>query len=355
MATIYDVAKLAGVSPATVSRVLNGNYPVSEKRRQLVREAIRELDFRPSIVGRNLGRGVNRTVLVASSTFSPVMAGECVRGIHDVLRAQNYDMLMSLITPDLQEDGNFRTEAWSDHVRYVQRGLVGGAILLGPVATSTLRQIGDIPVILSNTSGYAEQEPGYPYCISFSDYEAEYDITTRLIARGHRRFGFFAYRRESEPGFPAFSRNRERGMRDALAEFGLADIPVTRAICHGDVSDCYLDALQAAQEFLRLPRAQMPDVILCCFDTLALALIHALQGAGLRVPEDVAVVGFDNSPATRYCQPQITSLFHPSYEAGVASARLMIDLLEGRQQQPVHITMPHKIVVRGSTGPLPEL
>ncbi len=347
MATIRDVARLADVSVATVSRVLNGNYPVSEEKKKAVQRAVKELNFTPNLIGRNLGRSHNRTILVALNAMSGTLMGESLQGVNDVAAERGYDVLMTYLPSDRDKPSAF---SWQRCVEYLQGGFAGGAILLGPVATDSipLEQLRDIPVVRCGEGVFHMGGN----CVTYDNALAAYDLTKRLISKGCRRFAFVLSQKPAETEPSDYSQARERGMRRALEEAGLPFRPEWSLVCRQETSaqdTSYTAALESMRFFTQLPPDQRPDAIICTFDVLALACVHTLQQAGIRVPEEIAVAGFDDSAAATYCNPGITSVRQPSRQMSQEATRILIELMEGKRQNGVRVLLPHSITERGST------
>jgi len=349
VATIHDVARRAGVSAATVSRVLNGNYPVSEETKKKVQQAVRELDFIPNLMGRNLGRVHNKTILVALNAMSGVLMGESLQGVNDVAVELGYDVIMIYLPTDPQKVSAF---SWERCVEYLRGGLAGGAILLGPVATDTvpLELLHDIPIVRCGEGVFHMGGN----CVTYDNEQAAYDLTKRMISQGYRNFSFVLTQKPNETEPSDYAVTREDGMRRALKEAGLSYHPEWQLVCRQATEDhdlSYAKARRQMRFFTEMPKEHRPDAIICSFDTVALACAHALTEAGIRIPEDIAIAGFDDSVAATYSVPMLTSVRQPSRQMSREATRLVIDLMEGRRESGVRILLPHSISERGSTVP----
>ena len=343
MATIHDVARLAGVSVATVSRVLNGNYPVSEEKRKQVQKAVRELNFKPNILGRNLGRVVNRTILVVTSATSGMLFTETIEGINEAANAAGFDMLIAYLPYGADRP---QSTSWNKCVEYLEGGLAGGVILLGLAAIQALSNsdLGQIPVVQCSETVLDY----FPNSVTYDNRAASAQLTRHLIAQGYRRFGFVLCRKPYEQEPSRFSLEREEGLRQALAEAGLPAHPEWNVCCLQQPG-AYAEAAETLRFYTQLPPDARPDAILCAYDTLALACVNTLQQAGLRVPEDIAVAGFDDSETALFSSPMLTSVHQPGREMGRESVRLLVELVRHERESGAQVILPCRVVARGST------
>ena len=344
MATIHDVAKLAGVSVATVSRVLNGNYPVSEEKRKRVQSAVKQLNFRPNILGRNLGRGMNRTILVVTSAAAGMLFAETLEGINEEADRAGFDMLLAYLPT---APGMPRATPWNKCAEYLEGGLAGGVILLGLTAIQAMQgsAIGDIPVVQCSETVV----DSFPNSVTYDNAQAAAELARTLIARGRRRFGFVFCRKPYETEPSHFSHEREAGLRRALQEAGLPHHPEWN-VCCVQATRANAQMEQDLQFYARLPADGRPDAILCSYDVPALLLEQVLTQAGIRVPEDIAVAGFDDSELVSFGRPPLTSVHQPGREMGRESVRLLVQLVRGERENGAKVLLNCRVVERGSTG-----
>ncbi len=346
MATIRDVATLAGVSVSTVSRVLNGNYPVSTEKKEAVRRAVETLDFTPNVMGQGLSRLHSKTILIIYTAASGRFLQNSLQGIFEVTNAVGYDALMVYLPTAPASPSSV---SWSRCVELLRGGLAGGVLLLGPVVADPFyqKQLEHLPAVrcgedISLFSGNT---------VVYDNEYAGYDLTKRMISRGCKRFSFVLSQMPEEESPSAYTLSRKNGMLRALREAGIPYDETLTLICHqsSDVSAAYSETRTQMSFFAELPPEKRPDGIICSFDLLALACVHTLQAAGIVIPDDVAVAGFDDSEAATFCLPPLTSVRPPSREMGREAARMLIDLMEGKRENGTRVTLPHSIVERGST------
>lgn len=336
MATIQDVARVSGVSVATVSRVLNNNYKVSEKTRKIVLDTIKQLDYRPNIVGRNLSRNKNRTILVVSG----VIDDEMLRGAAAAAKELGYDIILSY-SPLNSSD--------KDALKYFENGLASGVMFMN-FFTSDKRKIElcrKYPVV--QCADYLDMPESHS--VSINDEAACYQITEMLIKDGHKRFAFIGHR--SIPNQTMhYSIERVNGFRRALKDGG---IPASRQSLHLFKwnANSYDGAVNAAEQWLKLPANKRPDAVVCVNDVTALGFVNTLLRAGIRIPQEVAVTGFDNRRSSTSF-PKITTVAQPFFEMGAESVRMLVGIMNGEEQTPKQVFLDHEIIVRGSTDPTKE-
>ena len=331
-ATIFDVARHAGVSIGTVSRVTNNRDRVHPETRERVLRAIRELNYRPNPVARGLaGQQTNTLGLVIPQVNDPFFF-QIVRGVEDAASDAGYNLL---IASQPQQPGEHK------YLSFFHRGHVDAMVLVAiDVRADEVQAITDrgLPIIL------VQQDVGanIPSFLVDNYYGAR-AMTEHLLEHGYRRLGYIA-----GTNYTPDNRERLRGMRDVLSAHGLT-LPDDH-IAHGN----YLrdSGFHAMQKLLALsPR---PEAVFAANDQMAADAIMAAQAAGLSVPDDIAVVGFDDGPVARYTNPPLTTVSQPVYDLGWQAARLALEVSRpDRDTLPVTprlVQLPTTLVVRQSCG-----
>lgn len=335
MTTIDKVAKLAGVSPATVSKVLNNRPYVSAETRSIIERVIAETGFVPSQRARGLSK--RRSFILGllipytpDQVFTDPHLLECIRGIESEANEHEYNVLLSTARAP--------SEAASACVRLLRSDVIDGAVVLEtldlkPFAEGLGRREAPLVVI-----GYAHAEG---ICsVHADDYGGARQATEHLLAQGHRRIGVIS----SAPR-PFALEERMRGIHEALAGAGLQHDP--RLLALGDFS---VESGEAAgAHLLALP--ERPSAIFALNDRMALGVMRAAQSRGLRVPEDLSIVGFDDIALATLVTPALTTVRQPGFELGAAAARQLFALLES-QPSPEASVIPTTLLVRGSTTEL---
>jgi len=331
-ARIADVAALAGVGVATVSRVMNGSPSVRPATRERVLEAVRTLNYRPSSMARNLS--LQRTMVVAALLpwFTNPSAVQRVRGIVEGLSSSQYDLMVFDIESEDRQRRAFELFDRGDRAD----GLLVVSTLPPEQEVERIRAA-RIPCILVDAV-----HPALP-SIAVDDVGGGELATRHLVELGHRRIALIG---DPPPEFRfEWSRDRTRGYAQALRQAGIAVRPeyvregtrllhVARAI---------------ATELLSLP--ERPTAIFASSDTQALGTLEAARTLGIRVPQELSVVGFDDIEVASYVG--LTTVRQPLAESGRRGAQLLLRALGGRPVDLRTELLPLELVVRGTTGPAP--
>jgi LacI family transcriptional regulator, repressor for deo operon, udp, cdd, tsx, nupC, and nupG len=329
-ATIHDVAARAGVSTATVSRTLASPELVSEAARGRVLTAIKATGYTPNIAARNLRARRTMLVLVVVPNIGNHFFAEVLRGIDDELVGSGYGMIIANLDNQPEREARYVDLAFA--------GQVDGVLLLGGrIPTSNGRQMSDAKLPMA-TICVAIRGSGLPF-VMVDDIEASRRVVEHLYALGHRRFGYIAG--------PVGNMNeigRRRGFVAALVERGVD--PEEAVYWPGDFM---LQAgVDAGRDFLA--RKERPSAVYAVSDHMAIGFMKTVTAAGIQVPRDVSVVGFDGIEFSDYVTPTLTTIRQPRHELGAAAARMLLEALGGSKRRGgVHLDAP--LLVRGSTGP----
>jgi LacI family transcriptional regulator len=325
-ATLNMVAKKAGVSPSTVSRILNGTAKVSAVKQASVNAAIEELGFRPDPVARSLAGGRTMSIGVLTQFIDSPYYGEALRGIEDELHKANYVPLFV--------SGHWNESEEKDRIFMLQERKVDGIIVLtGKLSDDTLVEMAaNIPVVVT---GRRLSAPGL-FSIDFDNSEGASLAVRHLHALGHRRVAFI-----SGPLDHPDAAQRLQGYREEASLKGM-EIDDNLVV----ISD-YQEA-GGFRAMNNLLTARVPfTAVIAANDQMAYGARLALHRSGLRVPEDVSLIGFDDLPHSAFSLPPLTSVRQSVYEIGVAAAKAMFHLLS-KQKPPVSL-VEAELVVREST------
>ncbi len=332
-ATIHDVAARAGVSTATVSRTLASPKLVSDDARARVLTAIKATGYTPNIAARNLRARRTMMVLVVVPNIGNHFFAEVLRGIDDELVGSGYGMIIANLDNQPEREARYVDLAFA--------GQVDGVLLLGGrVPSGNGRQMSDAKLPMA-TICIAIRGSGLPF-VMVDDIEASRRVVAHLHGLGHRRFGYIA-----GPAGNINEVGRRRGFVAALAELGLD--PADVIYWPGDFM---LQAgVDAAQNFLL--RKERPSAIYAVSDHMAIGFLKTVTAAGVRVPRDVSVVGFDGIEFSEFVTPTLTTIRQPRHELGANAARMLLAALAGSNRRGgVHLDAP--LLVRGSSGPAPK-
>ncbi len=332
-ARIADVAALAGVGVATVSRVLNGHASVRPVTRQRVLEAIDVLDYRPSALARNLSLGRAHAIGVVVPFFTSASAVERIRGVVTGLAGSPYDLALFDVESEERRMRAFRLFDRGDRAD----GLL--AISVIPPANEAARmRKARLPVVLVDA----------PYddlpTVLIDDVAGGELATRHLVELGHRRIAFVGDKPRDDFRFAA-SRDRTRGYELELERAG---IEVRREFVREGTLSRHV-ARSIALELLRL--GEPPTAIFAASDTQALGVLEAARELGKRVPEELSVVGFDDVELAAYAG--LTTVRQPLFESGLRGAQLLLQVLEGEELGAYTELLPVELVARSTTGPPP--
>ncbi len=330
MATIHDVARRARVSASTVSHVVNGTRYVSEATRARVEDAIAALGFRPNALARSLRRGKSHTLgLILPDSANPFFA-EMGRE----LQTSAFEAGFSVVLCNTEND----REKERLYLNVLVRNQVDGILL---VATGDRSHFLDgtlgnrLPLV---TLDREATRPGLDSVIA--DHLSGGLLATRhLLALGHRRIACIA-----GPARLSSSEQRLAGWRKALAEAGVR--PTDDLVHHGDFHP--ESGWAAARRFLR--GAPPPTAVLACNDLMAFGVLRAADELGRSVPEDLAVVGYDDIELSRYTVPPLSTVAQPKREMAREALRLMTRRIEAGPLRPQKRRLPVSLVVRQTCG-----
>ncbi len=330
-ATIADVAERSGVSTATVSRVLSGAVPARDATRERVLAAARDLDYRPSGIARALKRSETRTIGLLITDIGNPFFPQIVRAIEDEAHQRGYGVVLCNAADDPD-----RELAYLD---ILLERRVDGLIV---ASARTTRRHADrlasvpMPVVLVNSDVAADGLPG----ITVAHRHGARMAAEHLLALGHRRLAHVT----APSSQAAAARQRLAGVTDALRAAGLN--PSSLLVAGGDE---HVDGGARATELL-LAEHPAPTGIVCYNDLTAVGALRAIHAAGLRVPHDVSVVGFDDIELAAWTDPPLTTIRQPTDALG----RWAVERLTAAEppiRAAERVVLEPTLVVRGSTGP----
>lgn len=322
--TIREVARHAGVSVATVSRALNGSERVKARTRERVLRAARQLRYVPNGSARSLTTSETRTLGVLLPDLYGEFFSELLRGIDQTARRSRYHTLVSSSHNDVGE---------LEAALRAMSGRVDGLIVMTPALEADLLEAnlpGSLPVVLVN----CPVEGSTFSTVATDNYGGAFAMAGHLRAHGHERVALI---RGPEGNHDALE--RLRGYRDAMGGAGLIEEP-------GDFTE--RSGYEAAQRLLA--RSPRPTAVFASNDSMAIGALRALHEAGLRVPEDVAVAGFDDIPVARYVSPPLSSVHVAINEMGRRAIDLLLVCVAEPGRAPESLTLPTRLVLRESSG-----
>ena len=326
--TIYDVARKADVSLATVSRVLNNPTRVKEKTRNRVLEVIKELGYRPNAIARGLASRRSTNIGLIVPTLSRASISEMTNGIADIADKYRYSVFLNVT----HNETELQTDSWENMIA----SQVDGVLLASDQLSEDQidRLLGEtIPTVLL---GFRDIEGRVPaVLINYS--QAAYDATKKLIANGNKDVAFLTVEEtlETDP-------DKEAGYLKAIEEAGL-----TPRILK--FSDKFEASTAEFKTFFENEKA--PGAALAVRDSMAIGFMNAALDSGLSVPDDIEVVGFQNTQYALMSRPQLSTVNVPTYEIGAVAMRLLTKLMNKEEEvvEEEEVVLPHSFVWRGST------
>jgi LacI family transcriptional regulator len=334
--TIIEVAARANVAFSTVSRVLNGGYASAEVRAR-VEQAARELNYTPSPIARNLKTGRQGCIGVVVESSQCSWFTQVLGGIEEAL----VDQTVSALLGSLNLRGSYdpsTVERWIADRRV--DGLIFARCTRREERLVTLARDAQIPMVFVAPDENFSAGPVFV----LRNREAARMLTEHLIALGHRRFAFVGPAEKT-----ADATERLNGLREALAAAGLELDPA-----HIQFAETFPreGAVAVAAHWLALPRASAPTAVMCGNDMLAIEFLRVILQHGVRVPDDLSVVGFDGVPEGALYWPGLTTAKQPSQALGSAACRVLMQIIENPQTgSPDLVDLPAELIVRESSGP----
>lgn len=328
--TIYDVAREANVSMATVSRVVNGNPNVKPATRKKVLEVIERLGYRPNAVARGLASKKTTTVGVIIPDISNPFFAELARGIEDIATMYKYNIILSNSDQNMDKELHLLNTMLGKQVDGIV--FMGGNISEEHVAEF---KRSPAPIVLAGSLEDSEQVPSVNI-----DYEqATFDAVNTFIEKGHKKIAMVI-----GPFHEPINKEKKLvGYKKALETAG---IPVDEAlIVEGDYT--YDSGIEAFDKLIELP--EKPTAIYVGSDEMAVGVVHGAQDKGYSVPDDFEVISSDNTRISLMVRPQLTTVIQPLYDIGAVAMRLLTKFMNKEKVSEHTVVLPHRIELRSST------
>jgi LacI family repressor for deo operon, udp, cdd, tsx, nupC, and nupG len=332
--TLRDVAERAGVSIRTVSNVVNGYARVTESTKVRVQAAIDELGYRPNLMARNLKQGRSRIIALVVPALDVPYFAELVRLIIGEARARGYAVLIDQTDGDVERERELITQA-SGAVSF--DGVIVSPLALTAADLEPSRR-SSVPILLLGEKIFDSAADH----VAIDNVAAAREATAHLIALGRRRIGAIGVQQDPTDGTAVL---RTRGYREAFAQAGME---VEESLM---VSTPHYERKHGAAAMAKLlDQGDPPDAVFCFSDLLALGAMRVALSRGLRIPQDLALAGFDDIEDGRYSTPPLTTIAPDKrHLARAAVERILARIGSHGGDEPVEITSPHRLVVREST------
>jgi LacI family transcriptional regulator len=331
--TLEDIAKRAGVSRATVSRVINGENNVKEQTRALVMEVIQQSNFQPNVAARSLAAGRTNVIgLVIPAGVSAIFTDPyfplLIQGVSSACNAREYSVMLWLAEPEFE--------------RRMMRQILHSGLLDGVVVSSMLMEDPIVQSLHDSKKPFILVGRHPTLDVNYLDVDntnGAREATLHLLRLGHKRVGTI-----TGPQNMIAGNDRLQGYRQALEERGIGVRP--ELIAEADFSEA------GGYAAMRRLLPHRPTAIFTASDSMAEGALRALREAGLRVPQDVAVVGYDDMPNAARINPPLTTVRQPTNRMGALAVNALIDIIQNPGSHKRHIVLPVELVIRESCGTL---
>ncbi len=335
MVTIKDIAKAAGVSPSTVSRVVSNHPRISKATSQKVKRIMEEMGYHPNVMAKSLVSKTTKTLAImlprpAEELFQDFFFGELLRGILTQSTRSGYDMLLAAATSPQDENETIS--------RLVLGRRVDGVILLSARTNDPLIDLLDsyrFPTVLIGRSGGHHQ---HILSVDNNNEQAAFDATHHLILQGHERIGFV-----SGPPNLTVSHDRMEGYRRAMREAGLAIRP--EWIVEGEFLQ--QSGYRAMSFLMGMP--ERPSGLVVIDDVVGFGVLRGLHELGYKVPGDISLVSFNNIALSELASPPISSIDIGTYQLGYTASQLLIKRINEEIIHQHRTIIPHRMIVRESS------
>lgn len=326
--TIADIAKLAGVSNAAVSRYFNHGY-ISEEKREAIRRVIEETGYQPSLQAQTLRTGKTKTIGVIAPKMSSASLGSVIEGVLSVLNEKGYQMLLSVTQNDLKRE--------IEYLRAFDDKRVDGIVLLASVFTPEHKKVlknMNVPVIVLG------QKFDGQYCVFHDDYHGMYDLTKLVIDKGRKKIGYMGVMAQDKAaGF-----ERHRGFRAAMEDAGLEVRDEHCIIAKFSAQSGY----EKAEEMLK--RYPDMDGLICATDEIAIGAMQYFLSHGISVPEDIYIAGQGDSMLARVAGHSISTVHYSYKKSGEVAANMLMEILTTGETAIKEIMLGYYIVDHATYG-----
>jgi LacI family transcriptional regulator len=331
--TLEDIAKRAGVSRATVSRVINGENNVKEQTRVQVMEVIQQSNFQPNVAARSLAAGRTNVIgLVIPAGVSAIFTDPyfplLIQGVSSACNSREYSVMLWLAEPEFE--------------RRMMRQILHSGLLDGVVVSSMLMEDPIVQSLHDSKKPFILVGRHPKLDVNYLDVDnvnGAREATLHLLRLGHKRIATI-----TGPQNMIAGNDRLQGYRQALEERGVAVRP--ELIAEGDFSEA------GGYAAMRRLLPHRPTAIFTASDSMAEGALRALRESGLRVPQDVAIVGYDDMPTAARISPPLTTVRQPTNRMGALAVNALIDIIQNPGSHKRHIVLPVELVIRESCGTL---
>ena len=321
--TIRDIAREAGVSPSTVSRVINESAPVNKELKERVLKAIEKLGYSPNPIARSLRKGYTDTVGFLVPDITNPFFSHTIKGAEDFFKNKDISLIVCSSNHDIKEEERLLQILFSKKI--------DGLLFIGSGRQNQVleRFLYDLKIVFVDRI-YKDLNSFY---VTSDNYSGMKQIVNYLVKIGHKSFVLLNGEKDTYS-----ASERLRGFLEALKEHGIEEYQVF----FGKFT--YESGFSLTKKLRKIP-----DAVVCGNDLMAYGAIDALEEMGYRVPDDVSVTGFDDIPFSKHYKPSITTVKQPFHKMGYEAARMLYKLMKGRIKRPKGIVLETELIVREST------
>ncbi len=323
-----DIAKIVGVSESTVSRAINNKPGVGEKSKEEILEVAKKYNYRPNQLARNLAKQSTNMLGLILPDISSLFYSEVAKGIQDVARENNYQLILCNTDCDSQEE--------KDYIEWMQNNKIAGIIFLGKGLDNDeiiKLALSDYPLVLADR---LIEELMIPSVIIDNNAGA-YNATEHLINKGYEEIALI-----NGPKKELRSQSRLQGYKKALVDFGIefkSELVLNKELTRESGYQSFLELMEFENP---------PTAIFAANDLLAVGLVEAIKTGGYLIPDDIAVVGFEDTIVTSIINPSLTTVAQPMYQLGVLSAQKLFSLIKEEEVKEQIKILETELIVRDS-------
>lgn len=336
MHTIFDVAKEAGVSKSTVSRVLNHDKKVKDETRILVEEAIKKLEYSPSYFAQGIRTRKTMTIAMLVPEYTNVFYNEMFRGVEDVALQHGYLVLIC----NTERHSTSEVEYTKELIKRQVDGIIYNTYTSNGEIIEYLKELSkQLPVVFMNRLFSASEDISY---VVTDGYQSTEKAVNYLIERGHKKIGYIRHNKSisvTEERYEGYKKGLEKNHIKFQKEY-------VYEVRYETEPDYIKLGQEAARYFAGLK--EKPDAILAAIDTMAIGCIQGLKKEGIRVPEDISIIGYDNISLSELIDPPLTTIAQPIRQLGRTAAEIVIAKIEGRKIED-KIEFEGELILRDST------
>lgn len=326
--TISEIAKLAGVSTAAVSRYFNDGY-ISDQKREKIRKVVEETGYKPSVQAQMLRTKKTKTIVILVPRINSVSGTDVISGAKQVLEQKGYRMLLSSYDLDLKKE--------LEYLKYFDETMADGIILLASIYSPALKKVIlalPVPVVV-----IGQNIPGC-YCVYHDDYHAMCDMVNFVLKKGRQHPAYFGVDKQDK----AVGEQRTKAFEKTTAKAGFTFCKDRILLKGFGIEEGY----ESAKEIME--RCPDTDAIICATDKIAMGVIQYLRQQGIHVPERVMVTGQGNTIISQVSYPSITTLKYYYEDSGIKGASMLLERIEQINLNLMEIKLGYELLPRESTG-----